>query len=557
MIKNKKELIEFIDNLNRITKSSFYFDDDLEDESIEGEIELSNDNYYIGITLDTDTNLISIYALFYYNDINKNDLDDSDEDLALELKNAYEEDINMSLFEKSFCLYLRAHSPENIVCTWDDECYGCLGGGYNKVGYSQIQFTEESVLNFVNNFDEFEKEFGAADEVYLRKYILERIYFDNGILLKENDDKLFLDKNTYIIFSDCSTKENNIDNKFLGEEYFLFKVGNDYYFSEILPVRIFEQALEYCEVESDTVYHYCDGKLYIISEHMLFQTNAYLDNFITQVEEMSILHKLGAFFPFATSTSKQLLEKLIGLIGIDSNDGPLLITEGPTDWKHMKRFLEKFKIDNPNFNLNFLEYEPANSKIEDVIKIDMGGQNLLAMCRSFSKVSLGRKFIFIADRDDPKIVKEFSSENKEYKDWGNNVYSIVLPIPDHRIETPSICIEHYYGDREIKTKFMCKDGVYRRLYLGNEFDELGRGINERLLCTKRNICGSDSIKIIDGSSDCKVVSFDASDKNNYALSKSLFEHKIKIQKNDVAYKSFEKLFKVIYDILNGPSANSN
>ena len=36
MIKNKKELIEFIDNLNRITKSSFYFDDDLEDESIEG-----------------------------------------------------------------------------------------------------------------------------------------------------------------------------------------------------------------------------------------------------------------------------------------------------------------------------------------------------------------------------------------------------------------------------------------------------------------------------------------------------------------------------------------
>lgn len=62
----------------------------------------------------------------------------------------------------------------------------------------------------------------------------------------------------------------------------------------------------------------------------------------------------------------------------------------------------------------------------------MGADTLASMCENFSRIKQERKLIFIADRDIEKINKKLSSENHEYKNWGNNVFSFILPLPDFR-----------------------------------------------------------------------------------------------------------------------------
>lgn len=119
-----------------------------------------------------------------------------------------------------------------------------------------------------------------------------------------------------------------------------------------------------------------------------------------------------------------------------------------------------------------------------------------------------------------------SRYNKEYHNEKVGLFPIVLPIPEYRISTPRICIEHYYSDSEIKTEFMCADRIKRRLYMGNEFDQYGRAINLDRFCVNREACGSGSIRIISGSGKReRVISLTKNDGKNYALSKALFvEH---------------------------------
>ena len=174
---------------------------------------------------------------------------------------------------------------------------------------------------------------------------------------------------------------------------------------------------------------------------------------------------------------------------------PLVITEGATDWKHMKAALNYF-IQHEKYSalkFDFLEYEPENSKKENCIKLKMGNTNLSAMCKQISKVRQSRKLIFIADADDNDTTKALSEKGKPYKTWGNNVFSFVLPLPDSRQDTPKICIEHYYTDDEIKTVAQIDD-VSRRLYMGNEFNNDGISLDGKLFCRDRNSCGMIALK---------------------------------------------------------------
>lgn len=61
--------------------------------------------------------------------------------------------------------------------------------------------------------------------------------------------------------------------------------------------------------------------------------------------------------------------------------------------------------------------------------------------------------------------------SSSFKDWGNNIFSFVLPVPKHRRSTPEICIEHYYTDEEIKTLVKIEDGSQRRLYIVQKNDK--------------------------------------------------------------------------------------
>ncbi|RFB12722.1 ATP-binding cassette domain-containing protein [Bacillus sp. HNG] len=222
---------------------------------------------------------------------------------------------------------------------------------------------------------------------------------------------------------------------------------------------------------------------------------------------------------------------------VNTNNKHLIITEGKTDWKHLKRALTKFR-ENGEFlqdTFLFLQFEDE----------EMGSANLLSLCSSLSKVYNASKIIAIFDRDEPKIINKASLENGDtFKDWGNNVYSFTLPIPTHRQETPLISIEHYYTDDEIKTI----DQNSRRLFIGNEFNQLlGIDAENRLICRSRNKCGEDSIQIIDS----EVFEID-NQNHNKALSKNQFAQYILDNKepyNTIGYESFKQVFEIIYQIL--------
>ena len=238
----------------------------------------------------------------------------------------------------------------------------------------------------------------------------------------------------------------------------------------------------------------------------------------------------------------------------------LIITEGATDWKHMKAAYESLvdtHAEYKNMDFEFLEYEPDNSNKNECIKLKMGNDNLKALCEQCSKLKQTKKLIFIADRDDEKIKKSLGKEDEPcYRNWGNNVFSFVLPVPHHRNSTPFICIEHYYTDEEIKTPIEI-DGIKRRLYMGNEFDDDGIAIDANIICPDQKSCGESSIKIIDGSNNrtVHIMRDKKKPKTNLALSKMSFAENIldKVEGfNQMNFDNFRLIFDVVKKILDEP-----
>ena len=116
--------------------------------------------------------------------------------------------------------------------------------------------------------------------------------------------------------------------------------------------------------------------------------------------------------------------------------------------KEDNRFSELFE----GLNFEFFEYGPINAKEDYPYKLEMGCTVLRALCENICKIPQKNRYIFITDRDDNLINKKMTSVDCEYKSWGNNVFSFIIPVPPHRKETPGICIEHLYSDDEIKTE---------------------------------------------------------------------------------------------------------
>ncbi len=241
-------------------------------------------------------------------------------------------------------------------------------------------------------------------------------------------------------------------------------------------------------------------------------------------------------------------------------DKPLIITEGSTDWKHLKSALrwlctnESTKDEYLSLDFDFLEYEPKiHGETDDKLRLEMGDSQLADCCKSASLLPQSRKIIFIADADNKKI-KDKMSNNNSYKTWGNNVYSFVIPVPSHRSETPDVCIEHYYRDDEIKT-LKTIFNIDRRLFLGNEFDSSGLSLDRELLCHRKDLCGNLSIAIIDGSSGAEVIEIHDANKNNLALPKSAFANAILFGEdkfNNFDFSEFKQIFDIIKEVLSLP-----
>ena len=103
--------------------------------------------------------------------------------------------------------------------------------------------------------------------------------------------------------------------------------------------------------------------------------------------------------------------------------------------------------------------------------------------------------IGIFDRDEDRILRDVTTAGAPFKSWGHNVYSLAIPVPSHREETPSVCIELYYQDSEIKRP----SPGGRRLFLSSEFHpQSGKHLSDDTLnCSDRNKFGRDRLSIID------------------------------------------------------------
>lgn len=227
----------------------------------------------------------------------------------------------------------------------------------------------------------------------------------------------------------------------------------------------------------------------------------------------------------------------------------LIVTEGATDWRHLKAALHYFQNQQiyNDFDIEFLEYNPKNSKKNGLPKLEMSCSHLVTMCMEFSKVEQPRKIIFIADADDSKTIKDLLDEEQDYKTWMNNVYSIILPVPKHRKDTPDICIEHYYSDDDLKRTIEI-EGKNRRIFMGNEFDEDGLSNDKKYICTDKNSCGKNKIRIIDGQSGKRVYLIEDDAKINLALPKMDFAEAIYTERDEMRDIDFSE-FHLVFDII--------
>lgn len=272
------------------------------------------------------------------------------------------------------------------------------------------------------------------------------------------------------------------------------------------------------------------------------------------VERFSEFQRAYEYFK-TTQTYQRDAE--VAIEAAKSTSKVLVITEGATDWKHMKTALavlrekEEHKALFDGLNFDFLEYEPKNSKKEALYKLEMGNTTLVSMCENCAKLPQDTKYIFIADCDVISTNKKMVDADSKYKKWSENVYSFTIPVPNHRNSTPEISIEHLFSDLEIKTDIMCDDGVSRRLYMGNEFDKHGHAKTIDRFCERKDLCGPNKINIIEGSQGDKIHSFSESDVDNYALPKMKFAEYVSEHPNDFDFSSFIEIFKVIKEIVNG------
>lgn len=275
------------------------------------------------------------------------------------------------------------------------------------------------------------------------------------------------------------------------------------------------------------------------------------------VERFSEFQKAYEYYQ-RTQTHQEETDQIISQIKSSNDSVPLIITEGSTDWKHMKAAEMALRQDGrycqlfENLNFKFLEYEPMQTDVETCLVVKMGDGELVKICKNMAKIPQPRKYIFIADRDRKDIRESLGGKDGEYKNWGNNVFSFVIPVPKNRESMPNdICIEHLYSDEEIKTE--CEiAGKKCRLFMGNEFDERGYSAANKMICPKANSCGPNSIAILEGSQGEKITPLGAPN-DNRGLSKANFAKKILKREppfDHFDFSNFVDIFKIVKDICN-------
>jgi hypothetical protein len=132
-----------------------------------------------------------------------------------------------------------------------------------------------------------------------------------------------------------------------------------------------------------------------------------------------------------------------------------ILTEGKTDWRHLQTAFAALGYAPT------LWYETSDK--------DRGDVQLLDACKYLALKPHDKPVICVFDRDNEVITKELAKQTSPdgtYQSWGNNVFSLMLPVPAHRKEHKNISIEMYYPDevlgrRTTDGKRLCFDNEVR------------------------------------------------------------------------------------------------
>lgn len=223
---------------------------------------------------------------------------------------------------------------------------------------------------------------------------------------------------------------------------------------------------------------------------------------------------------------------------IESNNKPIIITEGKTDWRHIKAAMKALNITD--IDVAFYEYKDT-----------IGDKNLMQMLKNFVCLNSVRKIIGIFDRDNDSFLKDNPEvRDNEFHSVGANVYAFAIPVANKDLYGNYTSIEHYY----IKENLLKEDVNGRRLFLGSEFFESGNSKDKKY---QTKFSGIQNKVKINGVIDDKVYDAeqDPEQKRSIALSKNDFAQMI-YDGSDFAenfnFSHFNQIFPIIRKIIELP-----
>lgn len=178
-------------------------------------------------------------------------------------------------------------------------------------------------------------------------------------------------------------------------------------------------------------------------------------------------------------------------------------TEGKTDWQHLKHAAGVLGFRRS------LRFEEQLG--------DFGDDQLLKQCQALARVSQPIPTVFVFDRDRPEIVSRVDDPARGYRAWGNNVFSLAIPVPAHRASSSGVCVELLYTDDELATP----DAAGRRLFLTTEFNPTsGRHMSDPRL----SVGHKGKLTPTAGGRSARILDTDVFNERseNVALSKAMF-----------------------------------
>lgn len=284
---------------------------------------------------------------------------------------------------------------------------------------------------------------------------------------------------------------------------------------------------------------------FIISSHSPF-TAMGLSATQQQRTEMYILSKDGAtnaqlienplyeeVYELMISENERYAEECKRLNNvIKASTKPLIITEGKTDWMHLKAALAALNITD--IDVDFDEFEGSR-----------GEKRLKNYIKSLPMTTQPRKVIGIFDHDVDTTVRDFENDEHPYCDLGNNVFAFCIPIANESVYGPHTSIEHYY-----KRSDLLKEYEGRRLFLGEEFYKTsGFSKDKNFHTTIKNINSKCNVNGIIDEHVYKID--DLQEQRSVALSKAKFAENIYYRTQfaeGIDFSEFNKIFDIIREI---------